>query len=167
MASSLRTIWVAVPVIARAALHAAWAASKVGAISLATLFTIANLAFGIYAVAGGHMKILELPGVIVGGAALFLLSLFSFIITVPASSVMAVCAYPFLRTLDAADKRAFGIVGFLVGVLVWSALWWNAPTGNLYFGSWISFFVVGGPAGCAGGLAFARHLPSGTSKRPA
>lgn len=69
---------------------------------------IANLAFGIYAVAVGQMKILELPGVIVGGAALFLLSLlFSFIITIPVSSVMVACAYPFLRTLRAVDRRVF------------------------------------------------------------
>jgi hypothetical protein len=147
----------------RAALHAAWASSKVGAISLATLFMIANLAFGIYAVAVGQMKILELPGVIVGGAALFLLSLlFSFIITIPVSSVMVACAYPFLRTLRAVDRRVFGVVGFLVGVLVWSILVWNAPTWNLYFGSWISLFLIGGPAGCAGSLAFARHLPRET-----
>jgi hypothetical protein len=158
--ASLRTTWVAVPAIVRAALHAAWAASKVGAISLATLFTIVNLAFGIYAVAGGQMRILELPGVIVSGAALLLLSLlFSFIITVPVSSVVAACAYPFLHALRAADGRVFGIVGFVIGVLVWSALVWNAPAWNLYFGSWISLFLIGGPSGCAGGLAFARHLP--------
>lgn len=85
--------------------------------------------------------------------------LFSFVITVPVSSIVAACAYPFLRTLRAADPIVFGIVGFLVGVLVWSGMWWNAPTSNLYFGSWISFVLVAGPSGCAGGLAFARHPP--------
>jgi hypothetical protein len=112
-----------------------------------------------YAVVGGHLKILELPGVIVGGIALFVLSLlFSFLITIPVSAIMAACAYPFLRTLGAVDRRMFGMVGFLVGVLVWSVLVWNTPTGNLYFGSWISLFLIGGPAGCAGGLALGRHL---------
>ena len=160
MISSVRSIWVAMPAIVRATLHAAWAASKVGAISLAALFTIANLAFGIYGAAAGHINVLELPGVIVGGAVIFVLALlFSFVITVPVGSIVAACAYPFLRTLRAADPIVFGIVGFLVGVLVWSGMWWNAPTSNLYFGSWISFVLVAGPSGCAGGLAFARHLP--------
>jgi hypothetical protein len=157
--ASPRKIWAAAPAIVRATLHAAWAASKVGALFLATLFTIANLAFGVYEAAQGRMKILELPGIIVGGVATFALALlFSFVITVPVSSVVATCAYPFLRALQAIDQRLFGVVGFLVGVLVWSVIWWNGPTGNLYFGSWISVLVVGGPAGCAGGLAFARHL---------
>jgi hypothetical protein len=159
--SSVRSIWVAMPAIVRATLHAAWAASKVGAISLAALFIIVNLALGIYEAAAGHMKILELPGIIVGAAAIFVLALlFSFVITVPVSSIVATCAYPFLRTLRAANPMVFGIVGFLVGVSVWSGLWWNAPIWNLYFGSWISFVLVGGPSGCAGGLAFARHLPT-------
>ena len=100
MIPSVRSIWVAMPAIVRATLHAAWAASKVGAISLAALFIIVNLAFGIYEAAAGHMKILELPGIIVGAAAIFVLALlFSFVITVPVSSIVATCAYPFLRTL--------------------------------------------------------------------
>ncbi len=161
MTSSLRTIWLAVPVIVRAALHAAGAASMVGAIALAILFTVVNLAFGAYEFFEGHVKLLQLPGVVVGGAALFVLSLlFSLVITVPVSSVIASCAYPFLRTLRAIDQRAFGVAGFLVGVLVWFGIWWNGPAGNIYFGSpWISPWLVGGPAGYAGGLAFARHLP--------
>ena len=53
------------PVIVRATLLSAWSASKVGAISLAALFTIANLAFGVYEVAEGHANIAELPGVAV------------------------------------------------------------------------------------------------------
>jgi hypothetical protein len=162
MGSSLRKIWVALPVIVRATLLAAWSASKVGAISLAVLFTIANLAFGIYEVAEGHAKIAELPWVVAGGAVVFVLSLlFSIVITVPVSSVIATCAYPFLHTIRAADQRAFGVVGFLVGALVWLGMWWAGPTGNLYFGSWISLFVVGGLSGCAGGLAFAQQLHRG------
>jgi hypothetical protein len=162
MASSLRKIWVALPVIVRATLFAAWSASKVGAISLATLFTIVNLAFGMYQVAEGHTKIAELPGVVVGGAVVFVLSLlFSIVITVPVSSVIATCAYPLLHIIRAADQRAFGVVGFLVGALVWLGMWWAGPTGNLYFGSWISLFVVGGLSGCAGGLAFAQQLHRG------
>ena len=144
----------------RAALHAAWAASKAGAVSLAILFTIVNLAYGIFQVAEGHAKIVELPGVVVGGAAILVLSLlFSPVVTVPVSSVIAACAYPFLRPLRAVDHRAIGIAGCLVGVLVWLGMSWNGPAENLYFGSpWISPFVVGGPAGYAGGLAFARNL---------
>jgi hypothetical protein len=162
MVSSFRKIWTASPVIVRATLLAAWSASKVGTISLAALFTTVNLAFGIYGIAEGHMKIAELPGVVVGGAAVFVLSLlFSFVITIPVSSVIATCAYPFLHTLRAADERAFGVVGFLVGALIWLGLWWTGPTGNLYFGSWISVFVVGGVAGCAGGIAFAQQFNRG------
>src|ERR1700719_4675409 len=116
MVSSARRIWLAAPPIVRAALHAAWAASKVDAISLASLFTIVNLAFGTYEVAEEHLRILELPGIVVDGTVIFVLSLlFSFVITVPVSSVIATCAYPLLRTLGAADQRASGIVGFLVG----------------------------------------------------
>jgi hypothetical protein len=162
MASSLRKIWVALPVIVRATLFAAWSASKVGAISLAALFTIVSLAFGIYEVVQGYTKIAELPGVVVGGAVVFVLSLlFSIIITVLVSSVIATCAYPFLNTIRAADQRTFGVVGFLVGALVWLGMWWTGPTGNLYFGYWISVFVVGGLSGCAGGLAFAQQLHRG------
>jgi hypothetical protein len=159
MASTLQRIWLGAPAIVRAASYAAWSASKVGAISFATVFTIANLAFGVYAIAGGHMKILELPAIMVGGAAVFVLSLlFSFMITVPVSFVIAMCAYPFIRPLRAVDQWIFGAVGFLVGLLIWSGMVWNGPTGNLYFGSWISVLVIGGPSGYAGGLAFARHL---------
>ena len=157
--SSFRSVWTASPVIVRATLHAAWSASTVGAISLAALFATVNLVFGIYEIAKGHMKIAELPGLVVGGAAIFVFSLlFSFAVTVPVSSVVATCAYPFLRTLRAADQRTFGVVGFLVGALVWLGMWWTGPTGNLYFGSWISLFLVGGLSGCAGGLAFAQQL---------
>jgi len=162
MASIFRKIWVAVPVIVRATLFAAWSASKIGALSLAALFTIVSLAFGIYEVAEGHTKIAELLGVAVGGAVVFVLSLlFSIMITVPVSSVIATCAYPFLNTVRAADQRAFGVVGFLVGALVWLGMWWTGPTGNLYFGSWTSVFVVGGLSGWAGGLAFAQQLHRG------
>jgi hypothetical protein len=119
VASSPRKIWAALPAIVRATLHAAWAASKVGAISFAALFTICNLALGIYEAAAGLMKILELLGGIVGGAAIFVLALlFSFVITVPVSSIVAACAYPFLRTQRTANPIVFGIVGFVVGVSV-------------------------------------------------
>jgi hypothetical protein len=162
MSSSFRKIWVASPVIVRATLLAAWSASKVGAVSLATLFTVVNLAFGIYEIAEGHMKIAELPGVVVGGAAVLVLSfLFSIVITVPVSSVIATCVYPFLHIIRDTDQRAFGVIGFLVGALVWLGMWWTGPIGNLYFGSLISLFVVGGLAGCAGGLAFAQQLHRG------
>jgi hypothetical protein len=156
-------IWDAAPAIVRAALPAAWASSKIGAVCLVVFFMITNLAFAIHEVAGGRMKILESSGIIFGGVILLVASLpFSLCITVPVSALLAACAYPFLNTLRGTDPRVFGIVGFLIGACVWLALFWNYPTGNLYFGSWISFFVVGGPAGCAGGLAFARHLSSGT-----
>jgi hypothetical protein len=153
-----------------ATLRAACAASVAGAISFAAFFTIGNLAVGAYFIAAGRTNAhaLDLLGFIVSGAIMFVVSLaFSFIITVPVSSIIAVCAFPFLRALQAAGPRAFGAVGFLVGVFlcfVWSAMWWNAG-GNIYFGSWNSsltlggLFIVGGFAGCAGGLAFARHLP--------
>jgi hypothetical protein len=140
-------------------LLAAWSASKVGALSLTIFFATVNLAFGIYEIAEGHMKIAELIGLVIGGAAVFVFSmLFSFAITIPISLAIATCAYPFLRTIRVASQRAFGFVGFLVGTSVWLALWWSVPTGNLYFGSWISAFVVGGVSGCAGGIAFARQF---------
>jgi hypothetical protein len=56
MTSYLRTIWAEAPPIVRATLHAAWIGSKIGAISLATLFTIANLGAGAYDVAAGKMQ---------------------------------------------------------------------------------------------------------------
>jgi hypothetical protein len=126
---------------------------------LATFFTLANLVFGLWAVTEGKMNIFELPGIILSSVVIFALSLlFSVAITVPASIAVATCAYPFLQTLQAVDQRAFGVVGFLVGALIWLGIWWSAPAGNLYFGSWISLFVIAGPAGCAGGLAFSRYL---------
>ena len=166
-AMTLQEIWTALPPIMRATLRAAWAASKVGAISMATLFTVAQLGMGAYGAATGHVKILELPLLLlmvpVGGAVLLVLSLlFSFLITVPVSLIVATCAYPFLRWLQGAGRKAFGIAGFLVGSLVWLGMWRGvAPyqEGNLFFGSWISVFVIGGLAGYAGGLAFARNLP--------
>ena len=140
-------------------MRAAWSASAVGAASLATLFTFANLAFGIYEVVDGHSKIADLPRVVVGGAGVFVLSLlFSFAITVPVSLVMTAFAYPFLDTIRTADRKTFGFVGFLVGTLIWLGLWWTGPTGNLYFGSWISVFAIGGLSGCVGGLAFSQQL---------
>lgn len=168
MVSSFRRIWGGSPVIVRATLLAAWSASKVGAISLTALFATANLAFGMYGIAKGHLKIGELPGLVIGGAAVFAFSLlFSFAITVPVSSVIAACAYPFLRTLRAADQRVFGVVGFLIGALIWLGLWWTGPTGNLYFGSWISVFVIGGVSGCAGGIAFAQQFNRGRQQTAA
>jgi hypothetical protein len=150
--------------ILRAAMFAAWEASKVGAISLATLFTAANIAFGAYYFASGHVSIWDLLTVPLGGAVVFALSLpFSFAITMPVSVSVGMCSYPFLRGLGAVNRRAFAIAGFLVGSLVWLGAWWNGPPGNLYFGFWISSFVIGGPAGCAGGLAFAQHLREGTA----
>jgi len=161
MPSNLRMIWVEAPPIVRATLDAAWSASKVGAISLATLLTIANLAFGTYDVAKGNMNILELPGVMVGGAFIFVLSLlFGLVVAVPMSGAIATCAYPFLRILQAPGRQVFGVVGLSVGAL---GMFWNGPTGNLYFGSWISVFAIGGLAGRAGGLAFAEHFPVVTS----
>jgi hypothetical protein len=53
MTSYLRTKWAEAPPIVRATLHAAWIGSKIGAISLATLFTITNLGAGAYYVAIG------------------------------------------------------------------------------------------------------------------
>jgi hypothetical protein len=160
----LQEIWTALPPTVRATLLAAWAASKVGAISMATLFTVAVLGGTVYGAATGHVKILELPLLLlmvpVSGAFLLVLSLlFSFLITVPVSFIVATCAYPFLRGLQGCGRNAFGIAGFLVGALVW--LGWRgvgADPGNVFFGSWISVVVIGGPAGYAGGLAFARNL---------
>src|SRR5262245_11174784 len=145
MWSTFRRAWGQAPPMVRATLDAAWTASKIGAFLLAILFTITNLAAGIYFVAAGQTRILELPGVIVGGAMILVLSLlFSFVVTLPVSAVIAICTYPFLPTLLSADRRVFGAVGFCVGALVWLCLWWSAPPGNLYFGSWISVFGVGG-----------------------
>jgi len=78
----------------------------------------------VYGAATGHVKILELPLLLLmvplGGAVLSVLSLlFSFPITVPVSLIVATCAYPFLRWLQGAGRKAFGIAGFLVGSLVW------------------------------------------------
>lgn len=150
----------------RATMLAACSASAVGAASFATLFTLGNLAFGIYEVAEGHTKVADLPGAVVGGATTFVLALlFSFVITVPASLVIGACAYPFLNTIRAVDHWAFGIVGFVVGTLIWLGLSSTGPAGNLYFESWISVFVIGGFAGCAGGLAFSRQLRRGQAER--
>jgi hypothetical protein len=158
---SLQQIWIGLPQIVRAALQTTWVASKVGAASMATFFTIGGLGYGAYAAATGHMHILELLLVPVSGAGLLVLSLlFSFLITVPVSLIVATCAYPFLRWLQGVDRKAFGIAGFLVGSLVW--LCWRGlgtDPGNLFFGSWIPVFVIGGLAGYAGGLAFAQNLP--------
>jgi hypothetical protein len=160
MAWSPAKIWVATPPIVRATLYAAWVASKVGSISLAALFTVGNLALGVYEIAAGHAKILELPGVIVGGVLIFVLSLlFGLLIAVPLSAVVAACAYPFLRALQATDRKVFGAVGFLIGVFAWLGIFWSGPAGSLYFGSWSSMFAIGRVAGCAGGLAFARRFP--------
>src|SRR5579872_5972782 len=152
-------IWTMLPPIVRAALQATWAASKMGAISMAVLFTVANLGVGTYEVITGHFHAVELLLIPVGGAALLPLSLlFSFLFTVPVSFIVAICAYPFLRGLRGATRKAFGITGFLVGSLVWFGVWWGVPQGNLFFGSWISVLVIGGLAGSAGGLAFGRDL---------
>jgi hypothetical protein len=129
------------------------------------MFTIGNLAVGVGLIATGHVKfVLELPAIIVsavmGGAFWFIVSLaISLVITLPVTSVVVLCAFPFLRTFQAVGQRASGVIGFVVGALVWASLWWGYPPGNIYFGSWMSWFIIGGLAGCAGGLAFARHLP--------
>jgi hypothetical protein len=68
LVSGFRNKWTTSPVILRATLLAAWSASKVGAISLAVLFATVNLAFGVYEIAEGHMKIAELPALVVGSA---------------------------------------------------------------------------------------------------
>ena len=163
MTSCLRTTWAEAPPIVRATLHAAWIGSKIGAISLATLFIIINLGAGAYYVAAGNMQVLELPGVIISGISILLLSLLvSFVVTVPIS-VAAACAYPFLRTLEDVHTIVFGIVGFCAGTLVWLWMWWDGPSGNLYFGSWISIFAVGGLAGWAAGAA----VCAATSPAPA
>jgi hypothetical protein len=129
--NSKSSVWGQAPPIVRGTLDAAWTASKIAAFLLAILFTITNLAAGIYYVAAGHMRILELPGVFVGGVSILVLSLlFSFVVTVPVSAAIAICTYPFLRTLRGADRRVFGAVGFCVGALVWLWLWWNGPPGN-------------------------------------
>ena len=104
----------------------------------------------------GTMRLLELPGVIISGIFILALSfLISFAVTVPVSAAVAVCAYPFLPALEGMHSSVFGIVGFCVGTLIWLWMWWVGPSGNLYFGSWISVFAVGGLAGCAAGFAFA------------
>jgi hypothetical protein len=166
---TLQEIWTALQFIVRAALRAAWAASKVGAISMAIMFTIVMLGAGAYLTATGPdpgpMRILghilELLLIPVGGAALFVLALlFSFPITVPVSFIVATCAYPFLRRFQGSGRKAFGIAGFLVGSLVWFGVWWGVPRENLFFGSWISALAIGGLAGYAGGLAFARNHPA-------
>jgi hypothetical protein len=168
MASVLQKIRVEVSPIMGATLDAAWTASKAGAISFAVVFTIANLAFGLSAFAAGHMKMLDLLGVVAGGIFILLLSLlFSLVITVPVSAIVATCAYPFLRNLRVPDRRVFGAVGFVVGALVWLCAWWNGPPGNLYFGSWFSIFAIGGLAGGVGGLTFARHFPMQRQAQPA
>jgi hypothetical protein len=157
---TLRKIWTALPPIIRATLCAAWAASKVGAISFATLFTIALLGVGTYEAAAGHFNILELLMVPVMGPVLFVLVLlFSFLITIPVSFIVVTFAYPFLRELQGGGPKAFGIAGFLVGSLAWLGWRGVGAQDNLFFGSWISVFVIGGLAGYAGGLAFARNLP--------
>jgi hypothetical protein len=159
MTSYLRTKWAEAPPIVRATLCAAWIGSKIGAISLATLFTITNLGAGAYYVAAGKMQLLELPGVIISGIFILVLSfLVSLAVTVPVSAAVAVCAYPFLRILEGMHASVFGIVGICVGTLVWLWMWWAGPPGNLYFGSWISVFAIGGLAACAAGFAFARQL---------
>jgi hypothetical protein len=160
MAFSLRETGIALPPMVRAAVFAAWRASLVGAAALTALFTVAHLVLGTYGIAQGHMKLAELPEIVLlGSPAIFALSLlFSFFITVPLVLVITLCVYPFLNSVRAADRRVFGMVGFLIGALVWLGLWWAGPTGNLYFGSWISVPVIGGLAGCAGGLAFAQRL---------
>jgi hypothetical protein len=74
----------------RARLCAVWAASKGGAISFATLFTIALLGVGAYEAAAGHLNILELLMVPVMGPVLFVVVLlFSFPITIPVSFIVA------------------------------------------------------------------------------
>jgi hypothetical protein len=158
---TLQEIWTALHAIVRAALHAAWAASKVGAIAMATLFTVLNLGIIMHEAAAGHLGIQVLLVVPLGGAALFVLALlFSFPITVPVTFIVTMCAYPFLRRLRGGGRKTYGIAGFLVGSLVWLGLWWSVPQDeSLIFGSWISALAIGGLAGCAGGLAFARNLP--------
>src|SRR4051812_46855399 len=143
----------------RATLGAAWMASIVGAVSLAAVFTTANMMFGIYEVANDHMNAAELPAVFVGGVLMLLLSfLASLLITIPVSGLVVLCAYPLLRRRERIDRKVSCLVGFLIGVLIWLGLFWNGPTGNLYFGSWFSAFAIAGLAGGAGGLAFARHF---------
>ena len=113
----------------RATLHAAWTGSKIGAISLATLFTITNLGAGAYYVAAGKAQLLELPGVIISGIFILVLALlFSFVVTVPISAAVAACAYPFLRSLEDVHTGLFGIVGFCEGTLVWLWMWWAGPS---------------------------------------
>src|SRR5262245_49295622 len=97
-----------------ATLRAACAASVAGAISLAALFTIGNLASGAYFIATGRTNAhaLDLLWFIVSGAIMFVLSLaFSFIITIHVSTIIAACAYPFFTMLRAADRRALRPLG--------------------------------------------------------
>jgi ABC-type tungstate transport system substrate-binding protein len=103
---------------------------------------------------------LELPAIVTGGAAIFVLALvLSFAITVPVSFGLAICVYPFLRTLKSAGSGTFGIIGFLVGALVWLGIWRSGEYfGNLYFGSWESVIAIAGPAGGFGGVAFFRYV---------
>ena len=132
---------------------------------MAIFETIVFWGGGAYGAATGRMHILDLLLVLlmapVDGAFLLVLSfLISFLITVPVSFIVAMCAYPFLRGLQGVGRKAFGVAGFLVGSLVWLGVWWPVPQdSNLFFGSWISVLAIGGSAGCAGGLAFSRNLP--------
>jgi hypothetical protein len=76
---------------------------------------------------------------------------------------MGACAYPFLNTIRTVDRWAFGVVGFVVGALIWLGLSWTAPAGNLYFGSWISVFVIGGLRDEPAGLHFSDSFTEGIS----
>jgi hypothetical protein len=164
MASTSRSNGGAAPAV-RAVLHAAWVAALAGAIALAALFTVTMLPTLEYSVV--HMSFWHSPvaspaeiNAIVASIAArtFVASLiFSLVIAAPVSAVVVLCAYPFLHELRTAGGTVSGIVRSLTGALVWADLWWIAP--NINFGSWMSWFIVGGLAGCAGGLAFARHLP--------
>lgn len=151
-----RQFWIEAVLVLVAALHAALAASATGAVAFAALFTIGNLAFGLYVQAGAAPWL----GVLTSGAVMLVLVFAaSFLVTIPTAAIVAACAYPFARNLKVADTRLFGAAGFSIGALVWLAIWWNGYQGNLYFGSWISVLAIGGLAGCAGGRAFGRHLP--------
>jgi hypothetical protein len=150
-----------------AALRAAWVASIVGAVAVATLLTIAKYVqeSHYYASGGsGHVEDLRmLPMAVVG--VLVLALILSVFITVPVSLVAATFAYPILRRRPAISRHAFGVCGFLVGLLVWLAIWTARPPDDPIWGSWLSVFVVGGLAGCAGGLAFGQQLAASTTRR--
>jgi len=126
MATISQSIRVVAPV-ARATRRAAWAASLAGATAFACFFAISMLAVGAYGVATGHMYFVEFLTVplyaLFGGAFWLLVSLaFSVAITIPVSVIMAMCTSPLVRTIQSAGPATSGVLGFLIGAIVWASV---------------------------------------------